>query len=173
LKRIVVPPLYESKPLSKFKDLFRKITLAELDPGSGFIHQIDCLLRQKTFREVAARVKHSIFNGFIGVAHFMKLFKALFHATQDNDGFFLAWRPDFHHRKQLLQPRRGFYALLVFRGSGGADTKDTSPHDSGLDDIGQTEKTGSLGQIVQSIDKKKNSIVICKLIENPLQVCFE
>src|SRR5262249_55188228 len=153
----------ESESLSKFKDLFRKIALAELDPGSSFIHQINCLLRQKTIREVAARMKYSIFNGFIRVAHFMEPLKTLFHATQDNDGFFLAWRPAFHHGKQLLQPRRGFYALLVFRRCRSADTKDPSPHDSGLDDIGQTEKTGSLGQIVQSIDKKKNSIVICKL----------
>src|ERR1700722_14546335 len=111
----------ELDALLHFGDLFGQRSLPQLDAGSGFVDQIDSLVRQEAVGDVAIRVRDREVDGVVGVGDGVEFFVTVFDAEQNLDGVGLVRRRNFHGLEAAFERSVFFDRLAIFARRGGAD----------------------------------------------------
>ena len=94
---------------------------AQFHARTGFVDQIDGLIRQEAIRDVAAGSIDGGFDRFIGIADRMELLVAVLDAEENLDGVGFAGRRNFHGLEAAFEGTILFNGLAELGRSGGAD----------------------------------------------------
>ena len=125
--RVLHPVNDELDTLLDFGQLLGQRSLAQLHARSGFVDQVDCLIREKAVRNVAVRVRDREVDGFVGVGDGVELLVPVFDPEQNLDRVRLVRRRNFYGLEAALERTIFFDRLAIFARSCRADTLNLAP----------------------------------------------
>ena len=104
----------ELDALLDFGQLFRQRSLAQLHARSGFVDEVDCLVRQEAVRNVAVGMRDREVDGFVGVSDRVEFLVTVLDAEQDLDCVDFVRRRNFDCLEAALERAIFFDRLAVF-----------------------------------------------------------
>src|SRR5579864_7948745 len=93
----------ELDALLDFGQFLGQRSLAQLDARSGFVDQVDGLIREEAVRDVAVRVRDREVNGFVGVSNGVELLVSVFDPEQNLDCVRLVGRWNLYGLEAALE----------------------------------------------------------------------
>ena len=166
----------ELDALLDFGNLFGQRSLAQLDPRSGFVDQVDGLVRQEAVRDVAVRVRYREVDGVVGVSDGMELLVPVFDPEQNLGGVGLVRRRNFHRLEATLQRAIFFDGLAILARSGGADALDLAARQRRLQDVGRIERAfrrARAHQGMQLVNEDDGVLRLHQFLHDGLQPLFK
>src|SRR5579862_3148992 len=107
-----------------FGDLLGQGSLAQLYARSGFVDEIDGLIRQEAVRNIAVGMRHREVDGVVGVSDGVKLLVPVFDSEQNLGGIDFIRRRDFYRLEAPFQRAIFLDRLAILARGGGANALD-------------------------------------------------
>ena len=166
----------ELDALLDFGNLLGQRSLAQLHARSGFIDQVDRLVRQEAVRNITVRVRYREVDGVVGVSDGMKLLVPVFDPEQNLGGVGFVRRRNLYRLEAALQRTIFFDRLAILARSGGADALDLTARQRRLQDVGRIERAfrrTCAYQGMQFVDEDDGVLRLHQLLHDGLQALFE
>ena len=166
----------ELDALLDFGNLLGQRSLAQLYARSGFVDQVDGLVRQKAVRNVTVRMRYGEVDGLVGVSDGMKLLVPVFDPEQNLGGVGFVRRRNFYRLEAALQRTIFFNRLAILARGGGADALDLAARQCRLQDVGGIERTfrrTRAHQGMQLVDKDDGVLRLHQFLHDGLQALFK
>src|ERR1700728_4028922 len=166
----------ELDALLDFGQFLGKRSLAQLYARSGFVDQVDGLVRKEAVRNVAVRVRDRKVDGVVRVGDGVELLVTVLDPEQNLDCVRLVrWR-NLHGLEAALERTVLLDRLAIFARRGCADALNLSARQRGLQDVGGVERTlGGSGsdQGMKLINKDDGVLRFHQFLHDGLQPFFE
>ena len=166
----------ELQPFLHFGDLFRQRSLAQLYARSGFVNQIDGLVRQKAVGNVAVGMRHRKVDGVVGIRDRVKFFVAVFDSEKNFGRISFVRRRNFYRLEAALQRAVFLDGLAILPRSGRADALNFAARKRRLEDVGGVKRTfrrARAHQRVQFVNKDDAVLRLHQFLHDGLQPFFE
>ncbi|MNS52490.1 hypothetical protein D3C72_852070 [compost metagenome] len=161
----------------QFVQFFRLGIHLHAKTRSGFVHQVDCLIRQEPVGDVAVGKRRSCNKGGIRDTNLVVLFVFFLQPAQDRDRV-LNGRLIHQHRLETAgKGRILFHMLAIFIERGGADAVQLTAGKGGLQEVGRVHRAIGLAgadQRVHLVDEQDDAAVFgLHLVQHSLQTLFK
>ena len=144
--------------------------------GTGFVHYVDSLVGEITFRDVAFGQIHAGTQCFVRVAHHVMPFVVRGYVAQDLQRLFLGSLLDDYFLKAPFESSVALDVLAVFVERGGAYALQLSACQRRFQDIGRIETSlcaAGSHYGVYLVDEHNHVLVCCELFEKRFYTLFE
>ena len=145
--------------------------------GGGLVHQVDGLVGQETFGDIALGELHGSDTGVILDTYLVVVFIAFLQTTKDRDGADFIGLINHHGLESAFQSLVLLEVFLVFIEGGGTDRTQFASCQCGFQDVGCVHGTLALAgtnERMNLVDEEDDtSVRSCHLINNALQAFLE
>src|SRR5207302_936535 len=166
----------ELDALLHFRQLFGQRSLAQFDARSGFVDQVDGLVRKEAVRDVAIRMRDREVDGLVGIRDGMELLVAVFDPEQNLDCVDLVRRRNLDGLESAFERTVFLDRLPVFARGRCTNALNLPARQRGLQDVGGIERSfcgTSPNQRVQLVDEDDGVLRLHQFLHDGLQSFFE
>src|SRR5271169_107890 len=166
----------ELDALLYFGDLLRLRSLPQLHPCSGFIHQVNRLVRQEPIWDIAVRMRHREVDGVVCISDGVELFVAILYTEQHLDRVRLVRRGNFNGLETPLERTVFLNRFPVLSWSGCADALNLAARQCRLQNVRRIERTlgrARADQRMELINEDDGILRLHQLFHDGFQPLFE